>query len=161
MICSLLTVICTFIGYIVWVLLCEKQTMMRCVEIVNSARERMARVNVPLDLIRSMFFLYFHDNCLMFQIQLVTSWWSITFTPIYSCHLHEKRTKFAMLVTCQPLCSASSSLSTFPPYAFQRTTEVLKMLRHSNSGDIVVEIGHYLVTIECHRSNECYERDFW
>jgi hypothetical protein len=85
----------------------------------------------------------------------------ITFKLIYSCHLHEKRTKFAMLVTCQPLCSASPSLSTFPPYAFQGTTEVLKMLRHSNSGDIVVKICHYLVTIECHRSNEYYERDFW
>jgi hypothetical protein len=32
-----------------------------CVEIVNSARERMARLNVPLDLIHSMFFLYFHE----------------------------------------------------------------------------------------------------
>jgi hypothetical protein len=48
--------------------------MMSCVEIVNSARERMARLNVPLDLIHSMFFLYFHDNCFTFQIQLVTSW---------------------------------------------------------------------------------------
>jgi hypothetical protein len=38
-----------------------KQTMMSCVEIVNSARERMARLNVPLDLIHSMFFLYFHE----------------------------------------------------------------------------------------------------
>jgi hypothetical protein len=59
----------------------------------------------------------------------------ITFKLIYSSHLREKRAKVAILVTCQPLCSASSGLSTFSLYAFQGTIEALKMLRHSYSSE--------------------------
>jgi hypothetical protein len=70
------TVIRTLIAFIAWVLICEKQMTMRCVEIVTSARGRMAPLNVPLDLTHSMFFLHFHDYYFTFQIQLVTSWWS-------------------------------------------------------------------------------------
>jgi hypothetical protein len=109
--------------------------MMRCVEIVNSAKARIACLNVTLDLPHSMLFLHIHDNCFTFHIQLVPFWLSNNIQSPY------------LLVTCvreeDQNCDldhvpspASSSLPTFPLCAFQGTLKALRMIHHSNFGDM-------------------------